>query len=460
MKSYKKIKSIKGPLVVVEGISGVAFKELAKITLEDGRELNGQVLEVHNDKAIIQIFEGTEGISTEDVKVTFTGKTAKMGVTKNMLGRIFDGMGNPIDGLPHFPEVSKDINGSPINPAARIQPDEFIQTGVSTIDCMMPLVRGQKLPIFSLSGMPHNKLAAQIARQATVLDGSDFAVVFAAMGISHAEAEFFKKEFKETGALKNTVLFLNLASDPSVARIMTPRVALTTAEYLAYEKNMHVLVIMTDITNYCEALREISAARQEVPGRRGYPGYMYTDLAMLYERAGKIEGSTGSVTQLPILTMPGDDKTHPIPDLTGYITEGQIIIDRELAKHNLMPPINILGSLSRLKVGSGQVREDAAKMADQLYACYATGKELRDLVAVVGKSALSDRDLKYLEFADKFETEFVNQGFKENRHINQTLDIGWQILEDIPMGELKKLSKDLIEKYHPINTQKGTSRKK
>jgi len=454
MKSYKQIKSIKGPLVVVENITNVASKELVEITKTDGETIKGQVLEIHNDKAVVQVFEGTQGISTSDVNVKFTGKTAKMGVSKDMLGRIFDGMGEPLDNLPFFEETSLDINGAPINPAARIQPNEFIQTGVSTIDCMMPLVRGQKLPIFSLSGMPHNKLAAQIARQAKVLDGGEFAVVFAAMGISHAESEFFKREFKETGALKNTVLFLNLASDPSVARIMTPRVALTTAEYLAFEKGMHVLVILTDVTNYCEALREIGAARQEVPGRRGYPGYMYTDLATIYERAGKIEGSNGSVTQLPILTMPGDDKTHPIPDLTGYITEGQIIIDRQLAKSNLLPPINILGSLSRLKVGSGQVREDAAKLADQLYACYAAGKEFRDLVAVVGKSALSERDLKFLEFADKFEKEFVNQGFREERSIDATLDIGWNILEDIPMAELKKVSKDLIEKYHPAFRKK------
>lgn len=448
MKVYKEIHTIKGPLAILQNVKGVAFKELAQFTLSDGTILNGQVLEVHEDKAVIQVFEGTKGLSTTDIKVKFTGETAKLGVSKKMLGRVYDGMGKPLDGLPTFSEKELDINGSPINPAARLTPEEFIQTGVSTIDCMMPLVRGQKLPIFSLSGMPHNKLAAQIARQATVLDGSDFAVVFAAMGISQSEADFFRKEFEETGALKNTALFLNLASDPSVERIMTPRVALTTAEYLAFECNKHVLVIFTDVTNYCESLREISAARSEVPGRRGYPGYMYTDLAMLYERAGKIEGSKGSVTQIPILTMPGDDKTHPVPDLTGYITEGQIIIDRVLAKKGFVPPINILGSLSRLKVAKGQVREDAAAVADQIYACYATGKELRELVAVIGKGALTDRELIYLEFADSFENEYVNQGFNENRTIIQTLDLGWKLLCVFPKSELKKLNSKLMDKYY------------
>lgn len=449
MKVYKTAESIRGPLLFLDGVSDIAFKELAEITLSNGEQVTGQVLEVHKDRAVVQVFEGTSGISRKDIKVKFTGKTAQMGVNDQMLGRIFDGMGRAKDGLDFFPEKHLNINGNPINPAARKLPTDFIQTGVSTIDCMMPVVRGQKLPIFSMSGLPHNKLAAQIARQATVLDGQEFAVVFVALGISQSEADFFRREFEQTGALKNTVLFMNLASDPSVERIVCPRVALTTAEYLAFEQNKHVLVVMTDITNYCESLREIAAARQEVPGRRGYPGYMYTDLATLYERAGKIDGSSGSLTQIPIITMPGDDKTHPVPDLTGYITEGQILMDRVLFKSNFLPPINILGSLSRLKVAKGQVREDAAKLADQLYACYATGKELRDLVAVVGRSALSDRDLKYLDFAEKFEEEFVNQGFMDNRTIEQTLDIGWAILEDIPEAELKKVSKDLIEKYHP-----------
>lgn len=448
MKVYKNIKSVKGPLIIVEKVNGVAYKELAEITLSDGRVLQGQVLEVTEDKAVVQIFEGTSGISTTDIKVSFKGETAKFGVTKNMLGRVFNGMGKPIDKLPYFPDKEVDINGEAINPTSRLNPHEFIQTGVSTIDNMMPLVRGQKLPIFSLSGMPHNKLAAQIARQAKVLDNAEFSVVFAAMGISQSEAEFFREEFERTGALKNSALFLSLASDPSVERIMTPRVALSAAEYLAFECNQHVLVIMTDITNYCEALREISAARQEVPGRRGYPGYMYTDLASIYERAGKVEGCTGSLTQLPILTMPGDDKTHPIPDLTGYITEGQIIIDRDLNKRENVPPINILGSLSRLKVGKGQVRDDAAALADQLYACYATGVELRELVAVVGKSALSEDELVYLEFSDRFENEYVNQGFDRNREFEETLSLGWKLLGMFKPSELKKVKKEQLEQYH------------
>jgi V/A-type H+/Na+-transporting ATPase subunit B len=451
MKVYNSIKSIKGPLVIVENVDSIAYKEIVRIKLSNNKYINGQVLETHEDKAVIQIFEGTKGISTENVKIKFTGETAKIGVSKKMLGRVYDGMGKPIDGLADYPDEYLDINGSPINPSARIKPNEFIQTGISTIDCMTAIVRGQKLPIFSLSGMPHNKLAAQIARQAKVLDNAEFAVVFTAMGISQSESDYFIEEFERTGALKNSVLFLNLASDSSVARIMTPRVALTTAEYLAFEKDMHVLVILTDFTNYCESLREISAARGEVPGRRGYPGYMYTDLASNFERAGKLKGKKGSVTQIPILTMPGDDKTHPVPDLTGYITEGQIIIDRDLYKKNITPPINILGSLSRMKVKKGELREDANAMADQLYACYATGKELRELVSVVGKSGMSDRDLLYLDFANKFEEQFVNQGFEENRDINHTLDIGWKILEDIPISELKKLPKELIEKYHHIN---------
>jgi V/A-type H+-transporting ATPase subunit B len=449
MKVAKSINMIKGPLVVVDKVKNIAYKELVQIKLSSGNLVYGQVLETHEDKAIIQVFEGTQGLSTEKTEVKFLGETAKMGVSKNIIGRIFDGRGRPIDGLKFFPEKKLDINGMPINPAARDTPNEFIQTGISTIDGLIPIVRGQKIPIFSLSGLPHNKLAAQIARQATVIDNSEFAVVFAAMGISQAEADYFIEEFERTGALKNAVLFLNLASDPSVERIMTPRVALTVAEYLAFERDMHILVILTDFTNYCDALREISAARGEVPGRRGYPGYMYTDLAMNFERAGKIKGKKGSITQVPILTMPGDDKTHPVPDLTGYITEGQVILDRELFKNNKLPPITILGSLSRLKVGKGQLREDARPLADQLYAAYAMGKELRDLVAVVGKSALSETDLAYLEFADLFEERFVNQSFEENRTINQTLDIGWEILAELPEGELKKVPVELIKKFHP-----------
>jgi V/A-type H+/Na+-transporting ATPase subunit B len=453
MKIYKTIKTIKGPLIIIEKVSNVAYKEIVEITLDNGRIVNGQVLEVSSDTAVVQVFEGTRGFSKSKVKVGFTGDTAKMGCSKKMLGRIFNGRGKPIDNLPFYPETYLDINGFPINPSSRAFPNEFIQTGISTIDCMMSVVRGQKLPIFSLSGMPHNKLAAQIARQAKVIDNSEFAVVFVALGISQSESSYFKNEFKKTGSLKNTVFFLNLASDPSVERIMTPRVALTTAEYLAFEKNMHVLVIMTDITNYCESLREISSARMEVPGRRGYPGYMYTDLASIYERAGRIKGKKGSVTQIPILTMPGDDKTHPVPDLTGYITEGQIIISRELSKRNINPPITILGSLSRLKVEEKEVREDLRPLADQIYACYAYGKELRDLVSVVGKGALNEKDIKYLDFVDKFEEQFVNQGFENNRDINQTLKVGWNILKDIPLSDLKKIPLELIEKYHPLKKE-------
>lgn len=447
MKVYKEISSIKGPLIVLENIDEVGYKELATITLEDGSMVHGQVLETHESKAVLQIFEGTRGLSTHNVRITCKGETAKMGLSKDMLGRVFDGMGNPIDGLPFFPEEKSDINGLAINPAARQNPKDFIQTGVSTIDCMTTVVRGQKIPIFSVSGLSHNKLAAQIARQATVLDNQEFAVVFCAMGITSSEADFFRKEFEETGALSKTVLFLNLANSPAAERVITPRVALTTAEYLAFEKNMHVLVIMTDVTNYCEALREISAARQEVPGRRGYPGYMYTDLATLYERAGKIEGKQGTVTQIPIITMPGDDKTHPVPDLTGYITEGQIIMQRSLAKNNVEPPITILGSLSRLKVDKKQVREDKDMMADQLYACYAAGVEFRELVSVVGKSALSSTDVLYLEFADDFENIFVNQGFRTNRTIDETLDLGWKLLSRFDPSELKKIKKEAYEKY-------------
>lgn len=448
MKVYKSLESVKGPLVVLENVTGVAYKEIAKITLKNGRTLTGQVLEVHNDKAVVQVFEGTQGISLKDVKVSFSGETAKLGVSKKMLGRVFDGKGEPIDGLAHYPDKFLDIQGEPINPSARIQPEQFIQTGISTIDLLTPLIRGQKLPIFTVNGLPHNKLAAQIARQATVLDKAKFSVVFCAMGISQSEKDFFIETFKETGALANTALFLNLASDPSVERIMTPRAALTAAEYLAYEQGHHVLVILSDMTNYCESLREVSAARQEVPGRRGYPGYMYTDLALLYERAGVIEGAKGSVTQLPILTMPGDDKTHPVPDLTGYITEGQIILSRELYKKSIMPPINILGSLSRLKVGKGQLRDDCGAVADQLYACYATGRELRDLVAVVGEGALTDRERVYLDFAESFEKQFVHQTFDKNRTIMQTLGVAWKLLGMFERTELKKISPKILEKYH------------
>lgn len=449
MKVYDSIQSVKGPLVIIEGVSGVSYKEIVQITLENGDVVKGQVLAIEKDKVIIQAFESTMGLSTKDVKVKFTGRTAKIGVSSDMLGRIFNGLGEPIDKLPFISEKDVDINGYPLNPTARKTPDEFIQTGISTIDCMMPITRGQKLPIFTLTGMPSNKLAAQIARQAKVKDGKDFAVVFCAMGITESEKAFFIDEFTNTGSLQNTALFLNLARDPTVERIMAPRCALSAAEYLAFEQGKQVLVIMTDMTNYCDALREISSARQEVPGRRGYPGYMYTDLASLYERAGKTFTSKGSITQIPILTMPGDDKTHPVPDLTGYITEGQIVIDRALNKKGYMPPINILGSLSRLKVNKNEVREDAGGLMQQMYAAYATGVELRDLVAVVGKEALSKRDLMYLTFSDEFESKFVNQGFSENRELEETLDLGWELLTIIPKNELKKVKPEHIEKYYP-----------
>lgn len=445
MKAYRSTQAIQGPLLIVEDVSGVAFKELCEITLESSEKVTGQVLEVSGNRAVIQVFQGTRGLS-RNAKVKFTGKTASLGVSEEMIGRAFNGAGEPIDGLKYFADDERDINGAPMNPSARRVPDEFIQTGVSTIDLMMPVVRGQKLPIFSMSGLPHNELAAQIARQAKVLDGKEFVVVFCALGITHSDASFFRRSFEESGALSNAVLFLNLASDPSVERIMTPRVALTAAEYLAFEKHKQVLVVMTDITNYCEALREIGAARQEVPGRRGYPGYMYTDLAMIYERAGRIEGSEGSLTQIPILTMPGDDKTHPIPDLTGYITEGQIMLDRGLHQRGISPPVTILGSLSRLKIGKGQVRDDASALADQLYACYATGIELRDLVAVVGESAVSERDRIYLRFAEAFEREFIGQG-ETAREFEETLRTGYALLRPIPKGELKKLKPEHIEAY-------------
>lgn len=445
MKVYSTTRTLRGPLLIVEGVSGVSVKEICEIVKHDGSRIRGQVLEVSDSVAIVQSFEGTAGLG-RDVKVRFTGETAKVAVSEDIIGRVFNGIGSPIDGSRFVSDERRDINGAPINPASRTMPDAFIQTGISTIDLMTPLVRGQKLPIFSMSGMPHNELAAQIARQARVLDDKDFVVVFCAMGISDSDAQFFRSSFASSGALSNSVLVLNLASDPSVERIATPRVALTFAEHLAFGCSKQVLVIMTDMTNYCEALREIGAARQEVPGRRGYPGYMYTDLAMLYERAGCVEGSEGSITQVPILTMPSDDKTHPVPDLTGYITEGQILLDRGLEKRGISPPITILGSLSRLKVGKGQVRGDAQALADQLYACYATGIELRDLVAVVGESALSERDRMYLRFADSFESRFIGQGGSE-RSIDETLSIGYELLRIVPRSELKKIKPEDLERY-------------
>ena len=453
-KEYSTVTEVTGPLLIVEGVRGVAYGEVVKIRTSTGEERTGQVLEAQEDKAVVQVFEGTKGLDTKLTSVRFTGETMKIGLSRDMLGRIFDGMGRPRDGLPDIiPEKIMDINGLPINPTAREYPREFIETGISAIDGMNTLVRGQKLPIFSGSGLPHNELAAQIARQAKVKGkGEEFAVVFCAMGITEEEANFFIKDFRETGAIERTVIFLNLADEPTIERIILPRMALTCAEYLAFDLDMHVLVILTDMTNYAEALREISAAREEVPGRRGYPGYMYTDLATIYERAGRIKGKKGSITQIPILTMPDDDITHPIPDLTGYITEGQIVLSRELHNKGIYPPIAVLPSLSRLMargIGEGRTREDHAQVSDQLYAAYAEGCDLRDLVAIVGEEALTDRDRAYLKFADEFESRFVSQGKDEDRSIEETLTIGWNLLSIIPRAELKKIDPKYIEKYYP-----------
>ncbi len=451
---YKTIRGIKGPLLIVENTKDVAYGEVVKIRGPDGKERLGQVLEARETMAVVQVFEGTSGLDVKNTSVKFLGDTLKIGVSLEMLGRVFDGTGKPIDGGPEIvPEDMRDINGYPINPAAREYPREFIQTGISTIDGMNTLVRGQKLPIFSGAGMPHNEIAAQIARQAKIRGaGEKFAVVFVAMGITAEEANFFKNEFERTGALERTVLFLNLANDPAIERIVIPRMGLTVAEYLAFEKDMHVLVILTDMTNYCEALREISAAREEVPGRRGYPGYMYTDLATIYERAGRILDKKGSITQIPILTMPDDDMTHPIPDLTGYITEGQIVLSRQLHHRGIYPPINPLLSLSRLMkegIGEGRTREDHSGVANQLYSAYAEGLRLRDLVAVVGEEALTEEDRILLRFADAFEDRFITQGHDEDRSIEDTLGIAWELLAMLPRSYLKKIDKKYIEKYLP-----------
>ena len=429
LKEYKTIREIVGPLMLVEGVEGVKYNEMVEIVAADGAIRRGKVLEINRDKALVQLFEPSQGIQMSSSKARFLGKSMELAVSEDMLGRVFDGIGNPRDGgAPVIPEDRLDVNGQPINPAARDYPDEFIQTGVSAIDGLNTLVRGQKLPVFSVSGLPHAELAAQIARQAKVLNSdSKFAVVFAAVGITFEEADFFISDFRKTGAIERAVLFINLANDPAVERIATPRMALTAAEYLAFEKGMHVLVITTDITNYAEALREVSAARKEVPGRRGYPGYLYTDLATLYERAGRINGKEGSITQIPILTMPEDDKTHPIPDLTGYITEGQIILSRELYKKGVTPPIDVLPSLSRLKdkgIGVGKTREDHADTMNQLFSAYARGKEAKELSTILGEAALTEIDKKYAHFADEFENKYVSQGFNTNRSINETLDIG------------------------------------
>jgi len=447
---YSTISKIYGPLMIVQGVRGVAYAEVVEIEVEGGEKRKGQVLEAREDLAIVQVFEGTRDLDVKSTRVRFTGETLKVPVSMDMLGRVFNGIGEPIDGGPEIiPEDRRDVHGAPLNPVARAYPRDFIQTGISAIDGMNTLVRGQKLPIFSGSGLPHNMLAAQIARQAKVLgEEEQFAVVFAAMGITYEEANFFKKSFEETGAIERAVLFLNLADDPAIERIITPRMALTVAEYLAFDYDMQVLVILTDMTNYAEALREISAAREEVPGRRGYPGYMYTDLATIYERAGRVRGRKGSITQMPILTMPDDDITHPIPDLTGYITEGQIVLHRK----GIYPPIDVLPSLSRLMkdgIGKGRTREEHSQLSQQLYAAYAEGRSLRDLVAVVGEEALSETDRKYLQFADKFEREFVAQGYDEDRGIFETLDLGWDLLSVLPESELKRVERKYIEKYHP-----------
>ena len=460
IREYKTIHEINGPLMMVQDVRGVTYDELGEIELTDGSVRRCKVLEVNGSTAVVQLFEPSAGINLADSKIRFLGHPLELGVSGDMLGRVFDGMGKPIDGGPAIlSKEFRDINGLPMNPAARDYPNEFIQTGISTIDGLNTLVRGQKLPIFSGSGLPHASLAAQIARQARVLgdDEGNFAVVFAAIGITFEEADFFIQDFRRTGAIDRTVLFTNLANDPAVERIATPRMALTAAEYLAFERGMHVLVILTDITNYAEALREVSAAKKEVPGRRGYPGYLYTDLATLYERAGRRLGYSGSITMIPILTMPEDDKTHPIPDLTGYITEGQIILSRELYRKGINPPVDVLPSLSRLKdkgTGPGKTREDHAGTMNQLFAAYATGKQNKELMSILGEAALSPTDLLYAKFADEFEKRYVAQGADENRSIQETLDLGWKLLSILPVSELKRIKPELIEKYLPNKDQK------
>jgi len=460
LKEYKTIKEVAGPLVIVEGVEGVKYEELVEVKLSDNSIRRGKVLEISKDIAVIQMFEETRGIAIKGSKAKFLGKTMELSVSLDMLGRVFDGAGLPKDNNPEIiPEMKLDINGSPLNPYARDYPNDFIQTGISTIDGLNTLVRGQKLPIFSGAGLPHNQIAAQIARQAKVISsadysGSQFAVVFGAMGITFEEAEYFIEEFRKTGAIERAVLYVNLADDPVIERIILPKLALTAAEYLAFEKNMHVLVILTDMTNYCQALREVSAARKEIPGRRGYPGYLYTDLSTIYERAGRVKGRSGSITQIPILTMPEDDKTHPIPDLTGYITEGQIMVSRELYNKGIYPPINVLPSLSRLKdkgIGEGKTREDHAGILNQLFASYARGKEAKELAVILGEAALSEVDKKFSKFADEFEERFVKQGINENRDIIATLNLGWELLTILPRSELKRIKDYYIEKYLPKN---------
>ncbi len=452
-KEYRTIQEVAGPLMMVRGVENVKYDELGEIELADGEKRRCKVLEINDDTAVVQLFENSAGINLSDSKVRFLGKSLELGVSEDMLGRVFDGLGRPKDGGPEIlPVERRDINGLPMNPAARIYPAEFIQTGVSAIDGLNTLVRGQKLPIFSASGLPHANLAAQIAKQAKVR-GTDekFAVVFAAIGITFEESNFFVESFKETGAIDRTVMFVNLANDPAVERISTPRMALTAAEYLAFDCDMHVLVILTDITNYADALREVSAARKEVAARRGYPGYMYTDFATIYERAGRQYGKNGSITMIPILSMPEDDKTHPIPDLTGYITEGQIILSRDLYRKGVKPPINVLPSLSRLKdkgIGEGKTRGDHANTMNQLFAAYARGKDAKELMTILGEAALTEIDLKYAKFADEFEDKYVNQGYNTDRTIEETLDIGWELLRILPRSELKRINDKWLDMYY------------
>ncbi|AYW47456.1 V-type ATP synthase subunit B [Tetragenococcus osmophilus] len=454
LKEYRSVSEISGPLMMVENVEGVKYDELVEIRTDSGEIRQGQVLEISDDKAVVQIFEGTNNLGAQDSRVRFLGRGLTLGASPDMMGRIFDGLGQPVDDGPKIlPEKRLDVNGEAINPMARDYPDEFIQTGISTIDHLNTLVRGQKLPIFSASGLPHKEIAAQIARQATVPgQESNFAIVFAAIGVPFEESEFFINEFRKTGAIDRSVMFLNLADDPAIERIATPKVALTAAEYLAFEKGMHVLVIMTDMTNYAEALREVSAARREVPGRGGYPGYLYTNLASIYERAGRLMDREGSITQMPILTMPNNDKTHPIPDLTGYITEGQIILSRDLDKRNINPPVDILPSLSRLKdkgTGEGKTRRDHSSTMNQIYSAYADGKDAKELSTVLGEAALSDSDKKFARFADLFEEKYVNQGFYTNRSIEESLDLGWKLLATLPKEELSRIKEKDIEEFLP-----------
>lgn len=451
-KEYRTISELSGPLLMVEKTRDVRYDELVEIGLPNGEKRRGRVLEISSDQALVQVFEGTEGIDAAGTKLLFLGKVLMLPVGRDMLGRTFNGRGEPIDGgAPIIAQKKLDVNGMPMNPFSRDYPSDFVQTGISTIDGMNPMVRGQKLPIFSGSGLPHNRMAAQIARQATVVSGhEDFAVVFAAMGITFEEASFFMEDFRKTGAIQRTVMFVNLADDPAIERITTPRLALTAAEYLAFEHDMHVVVILTDLTNYCEALREVSAARKEVPGRRGYPGYLYTDLATMYERAGRLKGKRGSITQIPILTMPEDDKTHPIPDLTGYITEGQIILSRGLHRRGIYPPVDVMPSLSRLKdkgIGEGKTREDHADLMNQLFAAYSRGKEAKELAVILGDSAINDEDKAFAKFSDAFEDRYVRQGEYQNRTYQDTLELGWDLLTMIPVKELKRVRDAYIEKY-------------